>query len=365
MNLNGGISQSIVGSKIGWDINVEVNSCVRPPNSDQSFGQRKHCTNPHHLADPNWELINCTNNNGIITPTPIILYGGAIVVINLAAKGSSREYCPTVSSLTGNYIVDAIRFVSTTDGVSPDGAVDAIVDDAEPQLGYPQIDNEPSELFNMNSCFTEDEQNRGYEDMGDEPGGGGYSKSQFFLMKACEINNFISTSPPLADDPNPGTAISKNMGNLYALGHNGLICMGTASSDCPGESKAPFTTALNDGKDFGEAFLAQQNSSWFINCGSGGLMVYALLGAGSLRAQPYVQYGADIEQNMTITTPQNPLNLYQPVLVQNVTVSGSGNWSITSNNSGMPPGTHSEIVIRPETDFAPTGTNVVHLVANP
>jgi hypothetical protein len=369
MNINGGVSQSLVQigahggtwDRLGWDINDEVNSCVRPPNSDVSYGQRKHATNPHHLTDPNWELINCTNNNGTITPDPVQLTGGTVADIIVEMTGSVREYCPTVDPLNGNYIVDAVRFLSTTDGVNPDWVVDQIVDDTTPLAGYPQLDNTPSEIFSTNGRFHEDEQNRSYEDIGDEPGGGGYSKSQFFLMKACEINNFIVTSP--GNDPG---AISKNLGNLYALGHNGLICMGTASSDCMGENKTPFTTALKDGKDFGEAFLAQQNSSWFLSCVPGAVLnVYALLGAGNLQAQPYVQYGSDIEQNMTISTPQSPLNLYQPVLVQNVTVSGSGNWSITSNNSGMPPGTHSEIVIRPETDFAPTGSNVVHLVANP
>jgi hypothetical protein len=65
----------------------------------------------------------------------------------------------------------------------------------------------------------------------------------------------------------------------------------------------------------------------------------------------FCQYGWDIEKNKTITTTVT-LNLNQPILVQNVTVNCSGNWSITSNNSAMPPGTHSEIVIRPETDLA-------------
>jgi hypothetical protein len=85
---------------------------------------------------------------------------------------------------------------------------------------------------------------------------------------------------------------------------------------------------------------------------------------GNLRAQPYIQFGADIEQNRTITTYEN-ISLNQPILIRNVTVNGNGNWSVTSNNSiTIPPGTHSEIVIRPETDLAPTGTNVVDLKAN-
>jgi hypothetical protein len=67
---------------------------------------------------------------------------------------------------------------------------------------------------------------------------------------------------------------------------------------------------------------------------------------------------------MTITTSQSPFTLNQPILIQNVTISGSGNWIVTSNNSGMPAQTHSEIVVRPETHFAPTGSNMVDLKAN-
>jgi hypothetical protein len=83
----------------------------------------------------------------------------------------------------------------------------------------------------------------------------------------------------------------------------------------------------------------------------------------------YFQYGWDAEQNMTITTPDT-LNLNQPIFIRGDTVKGSGNWIVTSNNSGLPPGgsppgTYSEIDILPETDLAPTGSNVVDLKANP
>jgi hypothetical protein len=253
---------------------------------------------------------------------------------------------------SGDLIADAVRFRST------DSTVDVKLDNAVPDF-YSDVDNNPSGIFSTNGFFTSDETNRAYEDMGNESGGGGYSKSQFFLTTACEINNFIeANSCDFPQDPNyGGNIIVKNLGNLYALGHNGLICMGTADVDGPGNSKAIFTTNLRDGKDFGEAYLAHQQSYWTRN-------IFVLLGAGNLRSQPYVQFGADIEQNMTITTSQSPLNLTQPILIQNVTVNGAGNWDVTSNNSATPPGTHSEIVVRPETDFAPTGSNEVHLKAN-
>ena len=66
--------------------------------------------------------------------------------------------------------------------------------------------------------------------------------------------------------------------------------MGTSDDDWDGENKSRFIDSLNSGKDFGEAFLAQQQRDWLIpkNC---------LLGAGNLHTQPYVQYGAAHEQD--------------------------------------------------------------------
>jgi hypothetical protein len=86
-----------------------------------------------------------------------------------------------------------------------------------------------------------------------------------------------------------------------------------------------------------------------------------LLGAGTLRAQPYIQFGSIIISNRVINS-----GLVQtenaPILIRNVTVNGNGSWDLTSyHNSGSPFGTHAEIIVRPETIFSPTGTNEVHL----
>jgi hypothetical protein len=245
---------------------------------------------------------------------------------------------------------------------APQHYINQIVYTSDPQYGYSDADNSPYTIFTTDGFYSEDAVNRNYEDMGDEIGGNGFSKSQFFLMKACYINDYFCTHPWPDDDPNYGTAIAKNIGNLYALGHNGLICFGTVNDDCPGESKSPFVDFISSGKDFGEAFLAHQNAHWNAGCYSG-LIIYALLGAGNLHAQPYIQYGSDIEQNRTITTSET-ITLNQPVLIQNVTVYQSGDWIVTSNSSGPPFYTHSEIVVRPETHFAPTTGHEVHLLAN-
>jgi hypothetical protein len=334
MYLNGA-SQHVL-SHTGATLNL---ICPDPPNNPcQACGQQTHYS--YLPADHKWELIFSN----------VSLKQDSIAFIVMPADIGYLEYPPPYPSgfpgaITGDRIADAVRFIST------DGTVNIIVDDADP-TSYTDIDNNPSGIFTTTGFLTDDEVLRAYEDMGDEPGGGGNSKSQFFLTNACGINNFISTHPPSDKDPNFGSAISKNLGNLYGLGHNGLICMGAADDDHPGDNKAPFTTALRDGKDFGEAYIAQQNSHW-------NYPFYTLLGAGNLRAQPYVQYGTYIEQPRTITGNEST-STYAPVLIQDVNVNWPGNWTVTSTHDASSPfGTHSEIVVRPETHFA--DSSEVHL----
>jgi hypothetical protein len=293
-----------------------------------NFQQHDNIYQPGLSSDTNWR---CVDN------------------LNLTAGSMALLFMETNDGNSGNYIADAIRFIST------DGAVDTILVNNGPS-SYPDSNNQPYKILSTNGFFTSDEIDRGYEDMGDEIGGGGFAKPQFYMTKACWINNFITTSATI-DGLSSG--LIKNLGNLYALGHNGLICFGTANNDAPGQDKSPFTVALRNGKDFGEAFLAEQNYA-----GNFSGPFYSLLGAGNLHALPYIQFGSDLEQNESITTTIS-INKNQPILMQGVTVSGSGNLTVTStNNSSSPPGTHSEIKVRPETDFNPTGTNVVHLIVN-
>ena len=110
--------------------------------------------------------------------------------------------------------------------------------------------------------------------------------------------------------------------------------------------------------DFGQAFIYAVNTTgwiapkWFCN--------YNLLGAGTLRAQPYIQFGSDIIENEDITYIRL-VSSNNPVLIREVTVSGNGNLYVYSSNT--PFGTHPEIVIRPQTVFSPTGANEVHIEA--
>jgi hypothetical protein len=327
--------------------------CCQPPNNDYSTGQRSHYD--HGLADPNWEKI-FTNVSGLIPDS--------IVQVQVPAVYSSRPWCPTITSITGNYIIDAIRFISCNADGTPNYAKDTIIDDDASISGYPNQDNYASELFSMSGCYTTDGEYRGYEDMGNEPGGGGKSKSLFFITNACDINNWHWTTPQALDDPNySGYAFIKNIGNLYALGHNGLICFGTATDDYEGQYKGAYTIPLKNGKDCGEGFVAMQNYGGYYGNFTG--PYYALLGAGSLHIQPYVQYGSYTEPPRTISDNEST-SKDAPVLVQNVNVAGTGNWKVTSSHDGNSPfGTNSTIVIRPECDFAPTGADSVHLVVTP
>lgn len=362
MSIFGGKSQHIMGPNLLnqpgvhiWPLNCDgdgLNSgcagctgACKPPNQDSSWGQQRHYVT--NLPDPNWEQI-FTAVGG--------LKPDSIVEVLMPTYGA-REYGPTVPSITGNYYIDAIRFISCdANGTPLANPVDEIVNFTDPAAGYQNQINNASQVYTTTGCYTNDGEYRSYEDMGSESGGGGIAKPVFFMTNACQINCFTQTWVPASDLPPyySGPAFIRNLGNMYALGNNGLICFGAASDDDLYGSKAAFTSALRNGRDFGEAFLAQQPFS-LVN------LTFALLGAGSLQAQPYIQYGSYIEPPRTISdTESTPSSA--PVLIQNVNVTGSGKWTVTSTiGSGSPVCARSEIVVRAECDFAPTGTNVVDL----
>jgi hypothetical protein len=233
-------------------------------------------------------------------------------------------------------IADAVLFIST------DRTIDTAIDDSQPYL-YPEQNDVSHQIFSTGGFAFSDYFNRNYEDMGTEPGGGGWSKSQFFMFCACEINNFTK---------------NKNIGMMYALGHNGLINMGAAGPDDPNQVlRTPYIQALSNGMDFGQAYIYAVNvtSKW-----APSYQYYNLFGAGTLHAQPYIQYGSDVVADQVITYDQT-LFSSNPVLIRNVSVTGNVSWDVSSSN--MPFGTHSEIVVRPETVFSPTGSDSVRLKA--
>jgi hypothetical protein len=235
-------------------------------------------------------------------------------------------------------IADAVLFIST------DSTIDTAIDDSQPYT-YPEQENASYQIFSNGGFAFSDYFNRNYENMGNEPGGGGWSKTQFYMFCACDINNFTK---------------SKNIGTMYALGHNGLISMGAGGPDGSDQvMRSPYINTLKNGIDFGQAFIYALNqiAYWWPEPRS---RYYNLLGAGTLRSQPYIQNGSYIIADQTFNDGQYIFN-YGTVLIRNVNVNGNGSLTVNAHNTTF--GRHSEIVVRPETVFSPTGTNEVHLKA--
>ena len=312
------VDASLDGNGIPIDI-IDINP--DPYNSILTFSlnQQSHV----NFIETNWELLSVSN--------PITLNFGTMAIVQICAGGGWDK----------DVIVDAVRFKST------DGQVDQIVDDLDP-ASYPDVDNNPAGVFSTRGFWTNDEVDRNYEDMGEEPGGAGLSKTRFFTMNCCEINNWVHANPTT----NP-YAIDKNIGNLYALGHNGLICMGASTLDWPpwpngNYDKDTYINSLATGYDFGQAYLAQSNYAFQYH---GLALCFALLGAGTLRAQPYIQYGSEKYCGLYISTTMT-INTANPVLLCNDTVTSTGVFNVTSTHTSSSPfGTHAEVVIRPETWF--------------
>lgn len=246
----------------------------------------------------------------------------------------------------GDVIADAVWFHST----SPDTNTNMFVDDDQPS-SYPDSNNHPTGIFSTKGFYTTDYIDRAYEEMGDEPGGNGLSKTRFFVTYSCSMNNWTYSWT------DSGLIKPKNCGTLYALGHNGLICMGGSTEDYADADKNAYINALAAGSDFGQAYLEQSNSCWGWGTCWDPKINYALLGAGTLRAQPYVQFGSASYCGMNIST-HDTINTVNPVLLCNDTVTSTGDFQVTSTHSSSSPfGTHAEVVIQPETWFQ-TGSSV-------
>jgi hypothetical protein len=250
------------------------------------------------------------------------LDSGALATVQIEANGQN-----------GQVPVDAVRFVCTSK------AIDDKVDNSVPTT-VPS----GSTVFLAPGFYTNDWVNRSFEDMQDESSTHNkYSKVPFFLICACSIDNY------LYQNPSPGSM--DNLGSLLALGHNGLICMGTSDNNFPARSYAPYINDVASGLCFGRAFIDQANSSFFLDGSNNLQCMYALLGAGTLRAQPYIQFGSVLEQNKTVSTTVTN-NSTSPVLIKGVTVTSAGIYTVSSTVTTTGQNcAHSDIEIRPETVF--------------
>ncbi len=202
-------------------------------------------------------------------------------------------------------IADAVKFVRLSNG-------DTIV-----------IDNEDP------GFIREDSLNRSYYSMRDD---GGPSKVPFYLLQACHINYYT------ADD---------NLGLLYAMGHDGLMSLGTSNGNSGFyESKFEynyFLEALIQGDNFGDAFLYMANnySSGIIDNDK-----FILCGAGTLKAQAYRPYSDCmflLINNADITTIESHF------VEQNVTINGmTGSSTTVHSGGGLSITAGNDIIILPE-----------------
>lgn len=100
---------------------------------------------------------------------------------------------------------------------------------------------------------------------------GGPSKTKFTIMHCCQPNNFL---------------VRHNIGNMYALAHNGLISIGRPTT-CQWPEYGILFEDLKNGASFGKAYLDFVNYEGFPDKGKKTL---ALLGAGTLKANAYLPY---------------------------------------------------------------------------
>ena len=122
---------------------------------------------------------------------------------------------------------------------------------------------------------------------------GGQSKAHFFLLNSCDVAN---------------TAFGfDNLNMSYAMGHAGLISMGTSTTNWVSISYTRFNDTISaPGKNFGDAYLAQVNHE-SVN--------YCLFGAGTLKSRPYKPFNPTgnltVDPNGTgdFEECQKPLNI--------------------------------------------------------
>lgn len=327
------------GTPLGWELSgdtITVDQTYHSPNTLPMSGT-------HNV--PYWEPLAFTNH--IPVSNLIYVNVGDMIIVTIDANayiGSGRPQ-PTER----NVIADAVMFRSTNAGI-PDVIINC---NTQPYIpDYAQI-NQPFGILAATAFYTNDDVDRSFEDMQDEAADhSAVSLVPFFLSACCETNWFTNSRQQ-------GDCI----GNLFALGHNGLISVGHSTVDFPDYNiYKSFTDTLAAGKDIGQAFRAKAQEDWR----GPDTLICTLLGAGSLRAQPYIQYGTTSFTGETF--PGGTLiTLYSPILLTNMTITAyGGDVSVfsTTNPGFSPLCSHSEIVIRPETHiYPPTAGNIVDIKA--
>lgn len=206
----------------------------------------------------------------------------------------------------GRFIIDAVKFVGIP-GTATQG-IEVIVDEQSPSFTFP-------DWFSRSMMDMQDE---------DVVNHNKYSKVPFFLANSCHLSDYSSVT---------GTA-GNNVGLLMAMTHSGLISMGSVNSNRSGNDYLDYITALKNGKCFGDAFLEYANSNGITD------ISFIMLGAGTLKSQPYISYGSRILRNATLANAD--YNYSEPLHLINITAVAGNTSTIVASK---------EIRIAPETRF--------------
>ena len=152
---------------------------------------------------------------------------------------------------------------------------------------------------------------------------GGRSKTKFFFHNVCDLNLFTH---------------KEKTGNAYALTDSGLISVGTAGWNQPGNSYQSFFANLNSGLCFGESFINYANSIGFN-------LHFQLLGFGTVYKKafkPYVEFENDTTLNLDLLDKHYDLYVQENLTLEDGTVSDNSVLNVKAGRS---------IVIKPDNVF--------------
>jgi hypothetical protein len=145
---------------------------------------------------------------------------------------------------------------------------------------------------------------------------GGIPKTPFFIANSCHLSEYTGSTINGANC----------LGYLFAMLYSGLISVGTTNNNWTASSYSTFIQAINDKKDFGQAFLAQAQEVYpnklFVSDEQ-----YQLIGAGNLKAEAYIPFGSPLLANTSVDSVID-VDYPSAVTLKNYIVNPTGDVSI-------------------------------------
>jgi len=153
-----------------------------------------------------------------------------------------------------------------------------------------------------------------------------YSKVPFFVMNSCHISDYI-----YAHSSSDGEVASDRcFGLVLAMIPNGLASIGSVTNNYQSNTYESLLSGLQKGQNLGKAYLE------YVNANGGGYVSaessppeLVLFGAGNLDAGAYIDCGALVTRNQTVTGVKN-YTYNSPLHVDNMKVTGTGSSAITA-----------------------------------